>query len=267
MSRTASTSHSTIRPTQSVDTMPSAREQSASVSGMPSLSVARGGFAASPKLYPPLLSSERGEERAAALADLHEQMRACRQCVLAGYLGAANSIAGYRGRIGDRVLVVGQAPGHLSVERNRPFSGPGGRVLDSWLQRAGFAAGALHREVYISALTRCDPGKNPRGGGDRKPSLGELALCRPFLDRELELVRPRAVLLVGGMAIATFLGLARLEDTIGQYVEREGVSLLPLPHPSGVSRWLNDAAHQALLERALTHLRRWREQWAGQDSA
>jgi uracil-DNA glycosylase len=206
-------------------------------------------------------------ERARALAALHEEMQACRRCVAANYLARADSVAGYRGRIGDRVLVVGQAPGHLSVERRRPFSGPGGRVLDGWLQRAGFAPGALHREVYISALTRCDPGKHPRGNGDRKPSPAEQELCRPFLVRELELIRPRAILLVGGMAIAAFLGPARLEDVIGGYVERGGVYLLPLPHPSGVSRWLNDAAHQELLGRALAHLARWREAWAAEDAA
>jgi uracil-DNA glycosylase len=195
-------------------------------------------------------------------------MQACRRCVEAGYLVRANAVAGYRGRIGDRLLIVGQAPGHLSVERGRPFSGPGGRVLDGWLQRAGFAAGALHREAYISALTRCDPGKNPHraeDGGDRKPSPAEVALCRPYLLAELELVRPRAILLVGGMAIAAFLGPARLEDVIGEYVECNGVHLLPLPHPSGVSRWLNEAAHQALLGRALCHLSRWREEWVREE--
>jgi len=148
-----------------------------------------------------------------------------------------------------------------------PFSGPGGRILDGWLQRAGFPAGALHAEVYISALTKCDPGKAPRGGGDRKPSPAELALCRPFLLRELELIRPRAVLLVGGMAIEAFLGPRKLTETIGTSVERNGAHLLPLPHPSGVSRWLNAPAHQALLARALALLAGWREEWEAEDRA
>lgn len=265
MRRAASVSPSTEKLSHSSNWASSVADRAAPRSGAEKEPAVHDRLTAPPALYPPLSPEERGEERTAALAALHEQMRACRQCVLAGYLAAADSVAGYRGQIGDRVVVVGQAPGHLSVERGQPFSGPGGRVLDAWLQRAGFAPGALHREVYISALTRCDPGKNPRGGGDRKPSPPELALCRPFLERELELVRPRAVLLVGGMAIATFLGSARLEDVIGTYEEREGVYLLPLPHPSGVSRWLNDAAHQALHERALSHLGRWRGQWAAED--
>jgi uracil-DNA glycosylase family 4 len=200
------------------------------------------------------------QERERALNDLLDTVRCCHLCVDAGYLAQANSVAGHRGRITDRVMLVGQAPGHLSVECGIPFSGPGGRILQEWLVRAGFAPQDFRERVYISALTRCDPGKNPRGGGDRKPSPAELALCRPYLLRELELIRPRIILLVGGMAIAAFLGPRRLEDVIGTGVEQCGVRLLPLPHPSGVSRWLNEPAHQALLARALALLSTWREE-------
>jgi uracil-DNA glycosylase len=206
----------------------------------------------------PLSRETNYDQRAQRLAELHDEIRICQKCVVAGYLAQANTVGATRGRIGDAVMAVGQAPGHLSVERGMPFAGPGGVILDRWLQQAGFAEGALHREVYLSALTRCDPGKNPRGTGDRKPSPPELTLCRPYLLRELELVRPQVILPVGGMAIAAFLGPQRLEDVIGEGFERNGVLLLPLPHPSGVSRWLNDAAHQQLLAQALERLIVWR---------
>jgi uracil-DNA glycosylase len=206
----------------------------------------------------PLPKTEDYARRAQQLANLHDEMCFCEKCVVAGYLARANTVGATRGRIGDAVMVVGQAPGRLSVERGMPFAGPGGVILDRWLQQAGFGEGALHREVYLSALTRCDPGKNPRGTGDRKPSPPELAHCRPYLLRELDLVRPQVILPVGGMAIAAFLGPQRLEDVIGEAFERNGVLLLPLPHPSGVSRWLNDATHQQLLTRALERLAEWR---------
>lgn len=214
----------------------------------------------------PLPPHERAHERARQLAALHDEMAACRRCQIAGYLQQANPVAGFRGRIGNRVLLVGQAPGRLSALKNEPFSGPGGRVLEAWLERAGFAPGALRREVYLSALTRCDPGRNPRGSGDRKPSPPELALCRPYLLRELELVRPHAILLVGGMAITAFLGSARLEEVVGEAFERNGAHLLPLPHPSGVSRWLNDPEHQALLAHGLDRLAHWRREWRAEDA-
>ena len=151
-------------------------------------------------------------------------------------------------------MLIGQAPGRLTVERQLMFGGPGGAVLERWLTWAGFAPGALRREVYLTALTRCDPGRSAKGRGDRKPSPAEVALCRPWLDCELALVRPRVILLVGGMAIERFLGPQRLEDVVGETFERDGVTLIPLPHPSGVSRWMNDPAHQALLARALASL-------------
>src|SRR5690349_16043798 len=82
----------------------------------------------------PLTPHERAEERSRELAALHEEMAACRLCQVAGYLQQANPVAGFRGRIGNRMLLVGQAPGRLSALKNEPFSGPGGRVLEMWLQ-------------------------------------------------------------------------------------------------------------------------------------
>lgn len=207
---------------------------------------------------PPLPKEADYALRAQRLAALHDEIGVCEKCVVGGYLTQANTVGATRGRIGDAVMVVGQAPGHLSVERGMPFAGPGGVLLDRWMQQAGFAPGALHREIYLSALTRCDPGKHPRGAGDRKPSPPELALCQPYLLRELELVRPQVILPVGGMAITAFLGPHQLEAVIGEPFARNGVLLLPLPHPSGVSRWLNDANHQRLLARALARLATWR---------
>lgn len=215
---------------------------------------------------PPLPPSANRAERERLLDMLHQEMLACARCVSAGYLTAANGVAGFRGKIGDRLMIVGQAPGHLSVERGEPFSGPSGRVLDGWLQRAGFSPGALRTQVYLSAMTKCDPGKHSTGNGDRKPSPPELALCRPFLLRELDLVRPRAILLVGGMAIEGFLGPSKLEEVVGTARDRNGVHLLPLPHPSGVSRWLNDPVHQEMVGRALALLGSWRQAWERDDT-
>jgi uracil-DNA glycosylase len=131
-------------------------------------------------------------------------------------------------------------------------------VLQRWLEAAGFPQGYLHEHTYLSSLTRCDPGPNPRGNGDSKPSPPELAICRPYLEAELRIVRPKVVLLVGTMAIETFFGKGKLEQIIGSYQERDGMLFLPLPHPSGVSRWLNDPAHKKLHQQALTHLATWR---------
>lgn len=196
-------------------------------------------------------------EQEAAIALLQQRIRSCRLCQEHGYIRVAHPIIS--GRASDRILVIGQAPGHRSIEKDLPFSGPGGRILQKWLEQAGFPEGYLHNHTYLSSLTRCDPGPNPKGNGDRRPSPQEIALCRPFLEMELQLLRPTVVLLVGTMAIEAFFGKARLEDVIGTYQERDGIFFLPLPHPSGVSRWLNDPAHLQLLQQALKILSEWRE--------
>lgn len=187
---------------------------------------------------------------------LQQRILACRLCQEHGYIPIAHPIVS--GRACDRILVIGQAPGHRSVTKNKPFSGPGGRILQKWLEQAGFPPGYLHEHTYLSSLTRCDPGRNPHGNGDRKPSPQEIALCRPFLEAELALIHPKVVLLVGTMAIEAYLGKAKLEDIIGTYREQDDMLFLPLPHPSGVSRWLNDPAHQNLLQQALAILAEWR---------
>ncbi len=198
------------------------------------------------------------EERAARLEALMARVQACRLCQERGYIAEANPAGGARGRVTDKVMVIGQAPGRQSVLHRIPFGGPGGKVLQSWFVRAGFRPEDFRERIYLSALTRCDPGRNPRGTGDRKPSAAEQALCRPYLDEERALVRPRVLILLGGLAIQVFWGPGTLEEIIGTYRERDGQLLLPWPHPSGASRWLNDPAHQALLERAIGHLARWR---------
>jgi uracil-DNA glycosylase len=157
-----------------------------------------------------------------------------------------------------RVMLVGQAPGVRELERRAPFMGRSGSILMSWMARAGFASEAeFRRAVYLTAVTKCYPGKAAGGNGDRRPSPAEIALCRPFLERQLALVRPWLIIPVGRLAIERFLGRRPLEQLVGRAFDSDaGRVLIPLPHPSGASRWMNDPAHRALLERALRVLKR-----------
>ena len=222
-----------------------------------------------------ILNEEQDVSRETQVALLHQRILMCRLCQEHGYIREARPLAS--GRATDRMMVIGQAPGQRSVANGRSFSGPGGRILQKWLEQAGFPPGYLHEHTYLSSLTHCFPGSNPRGNGDRRPSSQEVALCRPFLEAELRLLEPKVVLLVGSMAIETYFGKGikrnpggtsenggrregkvRLEDIIGTFEERDGMLWLPLPHPSGVSRWLLDPEHQKLHRRALEILSEWR---------
>src|SRR5712691_8192941 len=144
-------------------------------------------------------------DKGVAIAELQQRILSCRMCQEHGYIPLAQPLVSGRGN--ERVMVIGQAPGHRSVKNGRSFSGPGGSILQKWLEQAGFPPGYLHEHTYLTSLTRCYPGPNPRGGGDRRPSPPEIALCRPFLEAELRIIQPKVVLLVGSMAIEAFFGV------------------------------------------------------------
>jgi uracil-DNA glycosylase len=134
----------------------------------------------------------------------------------------------------SRILVVGQAPGSTEVMTRLPFSGLAGKRLMTWFESAGLS----REEVYLSAVSKCFPGK-AKGGGDLVPSRAMIRNCRPHLLREFTLLRPKVVVPVGGLAVKELLGVARLSEAVGRKFGRDGIVYIPLPHPSGASTWLN----------------------------
>jgi len=186
-----------------------------------------------------------------ALERLHTRIRACTKCVQAGFLPSAFPIVA--GKASDRVMIIGQAPGEVELTTGLPFSGRAGAELRRWLAVAGIDEGHL---PYRTSITKCFPGKAATGAGDRRPSPPEVALCAPWLEAELALVRPRVVLLVGTLAIERFWGRVPLSDVVGKSRVDADRVLIPLPHPSGASRWLNQPENRLRLRRALSVVRR-----------
>jgi uracil-DNA glycosylase len=175
--------------------------------------------------------------------------RACHVCVDRGIIPEANPT--FEGRWGVPFFLVGQAPGPVERESRRPFSGRAGKELDRWMVRAGFeSAEEFRRLTYIAALMRCFPGRNRAGTGDVKPPPAAIANCAHWLDAELQLMKPKVLILVGQLAIARFLGPGKLEDRVGDRFGDQP-AMVPLPHPSGQSRWLNDPVNRERLAAAL----------------
>lgn len=199
------------------------------------------------------------------LLGLNVQLRACRRCHAAGYLDARVSTPLTRDPEPDaplpRILLVGQAPGLRATSENIPFAGISGDKLRAWMEVGGIAREDFWRKIHFSAVTKCYPGRLPGARGDRVPTLQEQALCRSWLDAQLAILKPDIVLLVGLLAIQTFLGrVPSLTAVVGTGVVREGVRYLPLPHPSGVSRWLNEIENLRAVSRATDLLREWVEE-------
>jgi uracil-DNA glycosylase len=185
------------------------------------------------------------------VAALHAQIRACTRCADEGFIPRAFPIVA--GKASDRVMIVGQAPGAVELTTGLPFSGRAGAELRRWLARAGIDEDHL---PYRTSMTKCFPGKAASGAGDRKPSPPEIANCAPWLEREIALVRPKILLPVGQLAIERFIGKIPLGKVIGTMRREADSVLIPLPHPSGASRWLNQSENRALLDRALRILHR-----------
>ncbi|MEO8880220.1 MAG: uracil-DNA glycosylase family protein [Gemmatimonadaceae bacterium] len=156
-----------------------------------------------------------------------------------------------------KVMLVGQAPGKVETGpgERRAFAGRAGKTMFRWLASIGVDEPTFRSRVYIAAVTRCYPGPHPSGRGDRVPTRFEQGQCSTWLDSELTIIKPKLLIPVGKLAIEKFLDPAPLDQIIGRVhdVEHAGgwSRVIPLPHPSGASSWVNAPQNRALLERAL----------------
>jgi uracil-DNA glycosylase len=184
-----------------------------------------------------------------SLRSLQADNHTCRACAEAGYpLGSPPVV---EGRPGQRAYMLGQAPGVVEGEERRPWRGRAGRTLRSWLE---LDEDAFYARFYCASVTRCYPGRAPSGRGDRTPATREQELCSLWLDWELRLLRPRVIVTVGGLAARRLLGLRSLTGSVGERLVRGESTVVPLPHPSGASGWLNDPANRRRLDRALVRV-------------
>jgi uracil-DNA glycosylase family 4 len=185
-----------------------------------------------------------------SLRSLQRDNRVCRACAEAGYPIA--SLPVFEGHEGRRAFMYGQAPGVLEGQERRPWRGRAGQTLRRWLD---MDEETFYSTFYCASVTRCYPGRSPSGTGDRVPTPRERELCTFWFEWELRLLRPELIVAVGGLAIRHLLGPRPLDECIGSTFEHGGAVVVPLPHPSGVSRWLNAPANRARLDEAIALIR------------
>lgn len=128
-------------------------------------------------------------------------------------------------------MLIGQAPGITEAQVKRPFNAGSGRRLFQWLGQAGWDEADFRARAYMTAITKCYPGRSSNGKGDRVATPFEQALCRPWLEQELRLINPRLLILVGGLAIKLlYPPSARLDEIIGTgaYFSPETLAANPL---------------------------------------
>ncbi|HYD50551.1 MAG TPA: uracil-DNA glycosylase [Terriglobales bacterium] len=164
----------------------------------------------------------------AALADL-EQLRAvigdCRRCKLCS--GRTNLVFGV-GNVNADLMFVGEGPGRDEDLKGEPFVGRAGQLLTEIITKGM----KLSRDdVYIANVVKCRPPEN------RNPEPDEIAACRPFLEKQIELVKPRVLVALGKFAAQTMLNdptpISRLR---GHWHDYRGIKLMPTLHPAYLLR-------------------------------
>lgn len=158
------------------------------------------------------------------LASLATALANCQRCRLAK--GRTQVVFG----VGDpkaRVVFVGEAPGAEEDRQGEPFVGRAGQLLNAMLR----ACGLSRREVYIANIVKCRP------PGNRDPQDDEAAACLPFLRKQLALIKPEIIVLLGRVAARHLLGItAPISAYRGQWRHWEGVDVLPTFHPAYLLR-------------------------------
>jgi len=186
-----------------------------------------------------------------SLASLQRDISRCRACVEAGF--PLESLPVRTPGAGQSAYLFGQAPGVIEGQERLPWRGRAGRTLRRWLE---LEEEQFYATFYCASVTRCYPGRAASGRGDRTPTPREQELCEFWRDRELELLRPGLIVTVGGLALRRLLGLNSLTPCVGARFELEGTPVIPLPHPSGASGWLNAPANRERLATATGLVRR-----------
>ena len=175
---------------------------------------------------PPLNSAEK----TAAFAALRERALACVKCA---HLAASrqNVVFGV-GNIDAQLMFVGEAPGADEDAQGEPFVGAAGQLLTKIIQ----AAGLSRADVYIANILKCRPDTPGQSSGNRKPTPEEMQTCIPYLHEQIDLIRPKVIVALGGTATEGLLGKSGITKLRGNWHEYRGIPMMPTYHPSYLLR-------------------------------
>jgi uracil-DNA glycosylase family 4 len=156
-----------------------------------------------------------------SLEKIAGDVRGCPLCKLART--RKNAVPG-EGQTSAKIMFIGEAPGRSEDEKGKPFVGAAGQILDNVLKNAGIE----RSQVFITNIVKCRPPNN------RVPEEDELIACRPYLDRQIALIKPKVICILGRTAYSSILGGSSITANRGKIVERSGQKYFSTFHPAAV---------------------------------
>ena len=183
--------------------------------------------------------------------ELKEAAASCRGCDL--WENATQTVFG-EGREGSKLMLVGEQPGDQEDVQGRPFVGPAGRLLEEALDEAGID----RRRVYVTnAVKHFRWTRRGKRRLHEKPNASQVRACRPWLDAELEVVKPAIVVLLGATAAQAVMGPAfRVSKDRGRVMPSPlGIPVLATVHPSSILRATDDESRDVALASFIADLK------------
>jgi DNA polymerase len=163
------------------------------------------------------------QDRAAALAAIAEQVRACTRCPL--YIGTTNPVPG-AGNPDAEIMFIGEGPGYHEDQQGLPFVGRSGDYLNSLIKLIGYT----RDQVFIANVVKHRPPEN------RDPLPDEILACKPYLDAQVDLINPLVIATLGRYSMARYFPDGRITRIHGQPKYANGRAYVPLFHPAAVLR-------------------------------
>ncbi len=158
-------------------------------------------------------------DKMSTLNDLYREIAACQRCSL--YKGATRPVPG-EGPADAKLMFIGEGPGYHEDQQGRPFVGAAGQLLESLLASIG-----LKREqVYIANVVKHRPPNN------RDPLPGEVLACRPWLEQQLSIIKPKIVVTLGRHSMEMFFPGKSVSKIHGTSVRKDGVIYFAMYHPA-----------------------------------
>lgn len=154
-----------------------------------------------------------------SLDELAAAVRSCTSCTL--HETRTNAVPG-SGSANGGILIIGEGPGFNEDEQGLPFVGRSGKLLDQLLAEVPIA----REDIFITNVVKCRPPDN------RDPLPDEVAACRPYLERQMELIDPKVVVTLGRVSMLRFYPEGKISEDHGKILEWEGRILFPLYHPA-----------------------------------